>query len=267
MSALQVPPIVQRVSAPVGKWAGRAAQVAAELVYPPRCTFCHEEILGPADGILLCLKCRQDLTAGEQAVCPRCAISLDSGAVVGADGCPRCRDVDWQFSAAFRLGRYREELREAVLRMKSPADEPLTAAMGRLLVAQRMADLTGWRPDLVVPVPMHWRRRLARGANSPDLLAAIVARRLRTRSGVGALSRRRLTRPQNELPPEDRAENIRGAFRIKSSWDFRGARVLLVDDVMTTGATAHETAGVLRRGGAADVAVAVVARAEQSDVS
>jgi ComF family protein len=266
MSALPVPPIVQQLSAPVGKWARRAAQVAAELVYPPRCTFCRDEILGLEDEILLCLECRKELTAGEQPVCPRCATSLD-GAVVSAGGCPRCRDVDWQFSAAFRLARYRDELRKAVLRMKSPADEPLTAAVGRLLVVQRMADLTAWRPDLVVPVPMHWRRRLARGANSPDLLAAIIARRLKTRSAVGALSRRRQTRPQNELPTEDRAENIRGAFRIKSSWDFRGARVLLVDDVMTTGATANETAGVLRRGGAADVAIAVVARAEQADLT
>jgi ComF family protein len=228
---------------------------------------CRDEILGPEDGILLCLKCRKELTAGEHAVCPRCATSLDGSAIVGAGGCPRCRDVDWQFSAAFRLGRYRGELREAVLRMKSPAEEPLTAAMGRFLVAQRMADLTAWRPDVVVPVPMHWRRRLARGANSPDLLAAILARRLKTRSGVGALSRRRQTRSQNEIPPEDRAENIRGAFRIKSSWDLSGARVLLVDDVMTTGATAQETAGILRRGGAADVAVAVVARAEQADLN
>jgi predicted amidophosphoribosyltransferase len=79
---------------------------------------------------------------------------------------------------------------------------------------------------------------------------------------VGAVVRSRLTRPQNELPHEDRAENIRGAFRIRSSWDFSDARVLLVDDVMTTGATANETARLLRRGGASEVAIAVVARAE-----
>jgi ComF family protein len=149
--------------------------------------------------------------------------------------------------------------------MKHPAGETLTTAVGRLLAAVRGVELNAWRPEIAVPVPMHWRRRLSRGANSPDLLAAILARALQIPSGVGALARRRLTRPQNELPPEDRAENIRGAFRIKSSWDFRGARALLVDDVMTTGATADEIAGVLRRSGASDVAVAIVARAEPGD--
>ena len=263
MGSPQIPTSIWRIGALAADWARRAGQVGAELIYPPRCAFCREEILGPADRILLCPTCRKQLTAGGHAACPKCAMSLEGGAATAINECPRCRDVDWQFSAAFRLGRYRDELRKAVLRMKHPAGEPLAAAVGRMLATRRLAELSAWRPEVVVPVPMHWQRRLSRGANCPDLLAAILARRLRIRSGIGALARLRLTRPQNELPPEDRAENIRGAFRIKSSWDFRGARVLLVDDVMTTGATAHETAGVLRRGGASDVAVAVVARAEQ----
>ncbi len=266
MCALEIPASLRRFGGVAERWARHAAQIGVELVYPPRCTFCREEILGPADQILLCELCRKQLIAAEHDVCPKCATSRDGRSAETAD-CPRCRGVDWQFSAAYRLGRYRDALREAVLRMKSPADEPLAVAVGRLLADVRHSELSAWRADLVVPVPMHWRRRLARGANSPDLLAAILARRLKTRAGVGALSRRRLTRPQSELPPEDRAENIRGAFRIKASWGFRGARVLLVDDVMTTGATAHEAAGVLRRGGAADVAVAIVARAEQGDLN
>jgi ComF family protein len=265
MSSLEFPNRLRQMTAFGVDWARRAKRIGAELIYPPRCTFCREEILGPADEVLLCTRCRKQLTAAEHAVCSRCATSRDGSGKAETGDCPRCRGVDWQFSAAFRLGRYRDALREAVLRMKSPADEPLAVAVGRLLVAVRLAELSACRADVIVPVPMHWRRRLARGANSPDLLAAILARRFKTRAGIGALSRRRLTRPQSELPPEDRAENIQGAFRIKSSWDFRGARVLLVDDIMTTGATAHEAASVLRRGGAADIAVAVVARAEQGD--
>jgi len=222
--------------------------------------------LGPADGILLCSSCRKALSASEHAACPRCAVSIEGLAVSVTSPCPRCREDDWRFSAAVRLGRYRDELRETILRMKRPNGEPLVAAIGKLLVASRQQELTAWGPDVVIPIPMHWRRRLSRGANSPDLLATAIATRLGVRA-AGALTRRRLTRPQNELPPEDRAENIRGAFRIKSSWDFSGARVLLIDDVMTTGATANEAAGVLRRGGASDVAIAVVARAEARDFS
>ena len=148
-------------------------------------------------------------------------------------------------SAAFRLGSYQDELREAVLRMKHPSGESLAAAIGKMLIQSRGDEIAGWRPEVVVPIPMHWRRRMSRGANSPDLFAAAISRRLGVPLALGALARSRLTRPQNELPPEERAENIRGAFHVRSSWDFSEARVLLVDDVMTTGATANETARML----------------------
>jgi ComF family protein len=211
---------------------------------------------------LLCTFCRRQLTASAHAACPRCAISVEGKPGASVEDCPICRVEGWQLSAAFRLGIYRDELREAVLRMKNPAGEPLTAAIGKLLGESRGEEIAAWLPDIVVPVPMHWRRRMSRGANSPDLLAAAVAHRLGLQAANGALIRARLTRPQNELPHEDRAENIRGAFRICSTWDFSDARVLLIDDVMTTGATANETARILRRGGASEVAIAVAARAE-----
>ncbi|HEY2148179.1 MAG TPA: hypothetical protein VGH32_09595, partial [Pirellulales bacterium] len=102
-------------------------------------------------------------------------------------------------SAAFRLGSYRDELREAILRMKHPAGESLAAAIGKLLTESRGDDIARWRPEIVVPVPMHWRRRMSRGANSPDLLAAAITRRLGLQVASGALIRSRLTRPQNEL--------------------------------------------------------------------
>jgi ComF family protein len=256
---------LNRIRSSAARLLRRAAQTGAELVYPPRCAFCREEILGPADGILLCSPCRKSLTASAHAACPRCALSIEAQAAIAASTCPRCREADWKFGAAVRLGRYRDELREAILRMKRPNGEPLAAAIGKLLSESRCNELVSWRAEVVLPIPMHWRRRLSRGANSPDLLAAAIAKRLAI-PVASALARRR-THPQNELPPEDRAENIRGAFRIKPSWNLSGARVLLVDDVMTTGATANEAAGVVRRGGAGDVAIAVVARAEARDFS
>ena len=253
---------IRQLRAATARWLRVGAKIGVELVYPPQCAFCQEEILGPADGILLCDGCRRQLTANAHAVCPRCAISIEGKAEVAGAACPRCREGDWQLSAAFRLGSYQDELREAVLRMKRPAGESLAAAIAKMLAQSRGEVIANWRPDVVAPIPMHWRRRMSRGANSPDLFAAAISRRLGVPLALGALARSRPTRPQNELPPEERAENIRGAFHVRSSWDFSEARVLLVDDVMTTGATANETARVLRRTGASDVAIAVVARAE-----
>jgi predicted amidophosphoribosyltransferase len=103
---------------------------------------------------------------------------------------------------------------------------------------------------------------MSRGANSPDLFAAAIVRRLGLQAANGGLVRSRLTRPQNEPPHEARAENIRGAFRIRSTWEVNDARVRLFDDVMTTGATANEAARILRRDGASEVAIAVVARGD-----
>jgi predicted amidophosphoribosyltransferase len=108
---------------------------------------------------------------------------------------------------------------------------------------------------------MHWLRRVVRGANSAETLGAVLARRLAAPSGVGCLARRRFTRPQSGLSPHARFLNVRGAFRLRPGIDLAEARVLLVDDVLTTGATCGEIAKLLRQAGAAATAVAVVARA------
>jgi ComF family protein len=118
------------------------------------------------------------------------------------------------------------------------------------------------RPDLIVPIPMHWSRRLSRGANSPELLARELARSLGVRRDERALVRTRRTERQTDVLPEQRSENIRGAFRVAAGRNLANVRVLLVDDVLTTGATAQEAAKTLRRAGTAEVAVAVLARAD-----
>jgi ComF family protein len=160
------------------------------------------------------------------------------------------------------LGSYRDELRRAVLQMKRAGSEPLAVAIGGLLVHTLEAPLRELQPDVIVPIPMHWSRRFARGINGPEMLAAAMGRRLRLPVAPRALVRRRATRPQSELLPEDRANNLRGAFRLAAQRKVRGRRILLVDDVLTTGTTVNEAAKVLLGGGAAAVAVAIVARAD-----
>lgn len=99
-----------------------------------------------------------------------------------------------------------------------------------------------------------------RGTNNPDILARQIARHLGVPDEPSLLIRRRDTLPQADLPPGRRFENVRGAFRIRAGYDIRGARVVLVDDVLTTGATSSEAAKTLKRAGAQAVVVAVIAR-------
>lgn len=235
-----------------------------ELVFPLRCAFCDGELGEADDRIRLCRVCRSQLAKADEGRCPRCALPLRN-AFVSEQGCPHCRDEQLHFSHAWALGDYAGELRAAALRMKRVRDEGLSAAVGQLFWWQHGGAIAAWRPDLVVPVPMHWLRRSWRGTNSAATLAEVIAERLAVRHSVKVVARRRYTQPQSGLSPAERLANVRGAFRVRKSARLPGASVLLVDDILTTGATCNEVARLLRRAGVGRVALAVAARADDRD--
>jgi ComF family protein len=170
----------------------------------------------------------------------------------------------FHFDAVVPLGSYEGPLREAVLKMKHARGEPLSIAMGEFFIQRRGSELASLRPDVVVPIPMHWRRRWKRKTNSPDLLADRLGRFLRVPVLDRALCHSRNTKPHKYLPHHERFQNIRGAYRLGPTHSLQGARVLLVDDVLTTGATCDEAAKLLKsHGGAEAVAAAVLARADK----
>jgi ComF family protein len=146
--------------------------------------------------------------------------------------------------------------------MKTTSYDALSTTMGRILAERRREQLAEVQPDIVVPVPMFWRHRLLRGKNNPDVLAACVATSLGVPMKRRVLVRHRHTKPQAGLTPPRRLANVRGAFRVRRPDAVQGARILLVDDVLTTGATCNEAAKMLKQAGAAMVAVAVVARTQ-----
>jgi ComF family protein len=175
--------------------------------------------------------------------------------------CPFCVKRPFRFDRLVALGDYESHLRAAVLRMKRPSGEPLAAALARLLWQSRGGDLRAWNVDVVLPIPMHWLRRIARGVNSPEVIGRTLAHQLRTPIS-SLLRRRRWTRAQGQLPASRRVLNLKNAFRLLHANDFRGARVLLVDDVVTSGATSNEAARVLHRAGAEFVGVAAICRTQ-----
>ena len=166
------------------------------------------------------------------------------------------------FDTVVPLGAYQEELRSAVLRMKHAQGDPLSEALGELLAIHRGDQLAALQPDLAAPIPRYWWRRVRQGTNSPEILAQRLAKRLGVPAEPRLLACRRNVRLQQSLKPRDRFRNVRGAFRVNKGYDLENARMLLVDDVLTTGATCNEAAKMLKQAGAAYVAVAVLARAE-----
>lgn len=233
-------------------------RAVSNLLFPPCCTFCQAELTPAPCDPLLCHRCHQLFTRPRHA-CLRCASPLPAQ-WPGHLACPRCRQHRYQFERALALGEYRDQIQQAVLLMKRLAHEPLTHAVGQILADRVLAELGEWEPDWIVPIPMHFWRRLQRGTQTSHILGAPIASLLGRPLPKRLLYCRRKSRKQGTLSVAERFRNMRGAFSISSGYDITDSRVLLVDDILTTGATASEAARVLRRGGAAAVAVAVVAR-------
>lgn len=237
-------------------WAGRGL----DLLCPPRCVVCGAEPetaddAGRPPGVFVCPACERSLV-DRGARCGHCAAPCAEG--LDCDRCRRSRP-DWEGLSV--LGGYGDELRTAVLRAKRPGAEPVAAALGRLIVRRHRETLAGWRSDAVVPVPMHWSRRALRGTSSAEEIALQVAADL----GVPCrrlLRRVRATPMQNELPFGERPANVRGAFRPRRG--VRGLRLLLVDDVVTSGGTLSECRRALAAAGATAVHAVAAARAERS---
>jgi ComF family protein len=233
-----------------------------QLVLPAHCLACGQP--APADGrVPLCPSCGRILAEILSAPwCPQCGRHAGPH-TSGPDGCLFCRHYPIVHDATVRVGAYEDPLRRMILRCKYERRPEIVPILGRLL-AERLA-LTPWADlvDVIVPVPLHWTRRCRRGFNQAELLArSLVA------AGDGRVARRRLLRVratphQRLVSAEERKANVHGAFAMRPGvTDLKGKHVLLVDDIMTSGATVAECTRVLKKAGAAAVYVAVVATAD-----
>jgi len=225
--------------AAVGRWA-----------LPQRCVFCGGS--NPHEGI--CAGCRRDLPGSRGLRCPRCGNLSESGQI-----CGECLAQPPRFSRLKVAVSYRFPVDRAIQRLKYGADLSLVTPLGALLAECLDQEL---RPDLVLAMPMAPQRLRERGFNQAQELARTLAERLHLTLLAPRLCRRtRHTAPQAALPWAERRRNIHGAFECVT--DLAGARLAVVDDVLTTGATLDELASVLLSRGAAQVWGWVVARTER----
>jgi predicted amidophosphoribosyltransferase len=181
--------------------------------------------------------------------------------------CAVCRGQSFGFERVYPLAIYQGAVREAIVANKRGSTVGLGPALGRRLARVVEERRGGWAPEVVVFIPSHLSRQLMRGGvGGGQGIARSVAKELGL-PVVDALKTTRRVGKQSLLRDVDRKENVRGAFALKIGTFFRtgrrvcGREVLLVDDVLTTGATASEAARILKAGGAAGVRLAVAARA------
>lgn len=228
------------------------------LAFPKVCWVCGQ--LLPLDSALICPGCVDEMLLDPKPACPRCGGTVGPH-LVQEEGCKNCRQGPFPFERTFRLGPYEKKLREVILRMKKPGEESLAEAMALFWSEQMQARLSPLQPTVVLPVPLHWTRRLRRGFNQSEMLARHLARRLKVPCQSRWLRRIRRTHYQSSQPsPQARRDNVRGAFALRQGITLAGQVVVLVDDIYTTGATLIEAARILHSAKPARILAAVMGR-------
>lgn len=236
-------------------WVGRGL---IDMLYPPRCFAC----LRRTARVGLCRACTRQVAWVPSAICRICGTPF-RGDSQREHTCGRCWISRPSYDTARACVVYGDldhgtsPLALALHRYKYDRDVTLAAPLAHIL-----ADRCPLPPrhEIVVPVPLHVARLRWRGFNQASLLAKLLARRRRLPLASSLLRRDRSTRPQVGLNEQDRRRNLSGAFSVTDAGTVRDRRVLLIDDVLTTGATVEECARSLRRAGACQVDVLVLAR-------
>jgi ComF family protein len=229
---------------------------ALDLLYPPRCEACGELRREP-----ICADCLAAIQRIAPPLCEVCGEPFDPLAQA-APRCADCRGRRHSFSLARSAAYYTGPLAEAIKRFKYDCQMVLWRPLGRLMAESLGNGASAIDPDtvdVICPVPLHLSRLRERGFNQSELLGEVIAEEFGKPIKL-LLERTRPTLPQVDLPAQSRAANVRDAFGPHLREVIAGQRVLLVDDLFTTGATLAECARVLRRAGAADVRVLTLAR-------
>ena len=237
------------------------AALAVDFLLPWSCPYCHTETkerVGTWRNAT-CIDCTAALSPDIPYACERC------GAVVGPhtntkQGCSHCRRQPIRFDSVICLGMYEDSLRDAILSSKWSYSGIGIESLARILFEQHSKKLQQVEADLVLPIPQHWIGRLTRRFNSASLIASVLAHGLSLPMDQHILRRRRTTRIQKRVSVQERYRNQRNSFLIRDAHLLKDKRVLLVDDVLTTGATCSEAARALKSSGAKTCDVAVLAR-------
>ena len=232
-------------------------QATVSLLYPATCAICGKSVRA---GEYLCNGCEAKIVRIVPPFCETCSEPFE-GSITSTFTCANCAHRTIYFDAAVAAYRGRGIVRDVIHEFKYNRQIHLRHLVARWLRAglddERLRD---YQFDVIVPVPLHPARQRERGFNQASLLAELLGAQSAIRS-IPVLKRIRYTTTQTALDRSERMENLHNAFRLRKNADVRGLRVLLVDDVLTTGSTLSECARVLKRAGAISVHAATAARA------
>ncbi|MCS7254348.1 MAG: ComF family protein [Armatimonadota bacterium] len=231
----------------------KGVHIALRMLYPPRCLVCDS-----LSDEAICVRCFSRLKFIKPPMCALCGKPYDELAQA-APICSDCRRIKRWFDRCRCTVRYEDVAREMIHKLKYSGERRLASEMAKLMV-ETLNDFS--HPvDLVIPVPLHRKRLRERGFNQAWLIADVLSECINARMNSTALIRARETKPQFDLEPKERLGNVRDAFELVEPSAVTDKVVLVVDDVMTVGATLNECARALKKGKPKAVYAVAFARA------
>ncbi len=239
-------------------WLEAALDAALNFVYPPVCQLCGKERAGAHEGYVGG-KCWTGVRFVTAPYCDRCGLPFD-GDISQSFRCENCAGEDFGFGFARSAVTANAMMLDIIHRYKYNHALWFEPFLADLLARQAKPSLAGAPWDLIVPVPLHPLKMRQRQFNQAERLARCLGRTLELPVNARVVQRVQFTETQTRLSRPQRAANVSGAFEPRRGKELDGERVILVDDVMTTGATTSACAHALRKAGASDVCVWTVAR-------
>ncbi|HWL07105.1 MAG TPA: double zinc ribbon domain-containing protein [Planctomicrobium sp.] len=243
----------------IPKWLTDQFQGGLDFIFPPACRWCDKIVGSDRRGAMLCDACQTAIAPRLENRCLRC--SAPAGPYQKTDhGCPHCRPHPRLFEETVSLGQFHGELERLCYRCKRARSRPLAAACAQLLFEREQERLRSWNIDLIVPVPHFWIDRVWQENTVSNTLAEELSRFLMVSTDRHILFKLKWTQKQQGKTATVRRQNLKDAFRVHPKARLSGLRLLVTDDVLTSGTTANRVASVLLEAGAKSVSVAVLAR-------
>lgn len=238
-------------------WIRQGLAESVRMLLPPACLLCGRLLPANHDKLSFCHPCFSSIDPLNTAHCRCCAQPFPDA--TSNHLCSNCLKRPPSFSCVHTAGAYQGSLKDAVQKLKYQNQLTLASPLGQLLCKAIVLSENGFKPDHLIPVPLHPSRLRQRGYNQALELARPVAEQLGVTINTSLLQRIRKTPQQQGLSATERKSNLRGAFTLTE--EVNASRVLLIDDVMTTGETARECSRTLLSGGITEVQVATIGRA------
>ena len=243
-----------------------ALDAVASIFFPGPCRICAATLTN-ASRIPICEKCLSSFERIREPLCACCGRPFPATSAIASDSfpaakplCRLCRSDFYAFDRARTFATYGDALGGAILLLKYEEVTRLGNWFAERLAEVAATELAEWRPDVVVPVPLHADRQRERGYNQAELIARPLAKRLKLKFGAYLLMRTKPRPPQLVLSRTEHWKSVRGAYATREGLRVDNLRVLLVDDVLTTGATLDACSRALKKAGAAAVFGVTVAR-------